>query len=66
MEKDKLLELKENTRRLLSVKALRFWDKIIWDGEEMGNSSIGFYSLDPETKPETLASFINERAERLS
>ncbi len=65
MEKVKLLELKESTRCLLSRKALKVWDKINWDGEEMGNSLIGFCSLDPETKPETLASFINEKVEKL-
>jgi hypothetical protein len=55
-------KLKENVKKLLSKKALDLWEAIEWDKEEVGNSKIGFLSLDPTTRPQRIAKFINKKA----
>ena len=55
-------QLKEETKKLLSKRALRLWEAVEWDKEEVGNSKVGFISIDPGIKPERIARFLNQRA----
>jgi len=54
--------LKQEIRKLLTIKAFRLWHNIEWNNEEVGNSEIGFMDLDPGIRPEKIARFINNRA----
>lgn len=56
-------KFKEDVKKLLTKKALRLWEALEWNKEGVGNSEIGFYDLDPETNPKTIAKFLNKRAE---
>lgn len=63
--KNKDLEtIKAVTKLLLSQKGLRLWESLQW-GEEVGNSKIGFLSLDPNTTTAKIAKFINSKAEEI-
>ncbi len=58
-------QLKSETIPLLSEKGKRHWPYVEWDKEGVGSSKIGFINLDPNIKPEYIATFINSKAEEI-
>ena len=59
------MNIKKQVKEYLTDKALHLWPNIEWDKEEVGNSVIGFFDLDPGVRAKSIARWINKKAEEI-